>query len=385
MRGWDSFVKGVCGLFALGASVGCSGAMDAEADGELVARAEQPLLTVPGAFYTDAPSYGWCTSFQPNVSANCHAGYSANSTGGISTTTHLALGHYRVFFPGLLPEGNVQITAIGGNVHCSLLDIASWPAGQTVDLVCRTPAGAAVDSKFVVSYYRDTNVGGVLGGYALVRGAVPPLAVTDSWNSTGGAVVATNTGVGMYRVQFPGQVLGADTVLVTASGSRPVHCKVGNWSSFGGGVAVDVRCFNFTGAPQNNDFSVSYGRNIRAEPRSTLPTGIQGAFSVVNPGGGVNLAFSRNTCPAGVNTASLFGTTYNERYHAVTAFGGEVPIAGLVSALGSAGSYCNLVQGPIQGVQSDSTLIVNCFSPNGLTPAPSMHTGMVMLRDHGGC
>jgi hypothetical protein len=371
-------------LLALGASVGCSSATDAGAEGELVAHAEQPLLLIPGAFYTVAPSYGWCTSTQPNLSADCHPGYSSNSTGAVSTVTRLAVGRYQVFFPGLLPNGNVQLVGMGGNVHCNPLGTLSSPAGQTVDIVCRTPAGAVVDSRFVVSYYRDTNVGGVLGGYAQVRGTVPPL-VTNPWNSAGGVVSATNTGVGMYRVVFPGQVLGSDTVQITATGPSPVHCKIGNWSNIGGAVAVDVRCFNFAGAPQNNDFSVSYGRNIRGEPRNTLPTGTQGAFSVVNPGGGVNLAFTRNTCAAGPNTANLFGTTYTERYHAITTFLGEVPTGGLVTALGSTGTYCNLAQVPLQGVQSDSTLLVNCFTPNGLAAAQSMHTGMVMLQDQGGC
>jgi hypothetical protein len=375
-------VRAVCvGAVVLGLVAGCGAGASGAADepGESVARAVEPLLTIPGAFYTVAPSFGWCGVPVPGVSGNCHAGYSTNSTLATNTVTRLSTGRFRVFFPGLLAGGNVQISAVG-NPHCNLLSVSTSGGGQSVDLTCRTPAGALVDSRFLVSYYRDSNVGGILGGYALVRSTTPP-TLSNTWNSSGAAVSVINTGVGAYRVTFPGQVLGGDTALVTAATSAAAYCQLAGWS---GAVSVDVRCFSFAGAPQNADFSVSYNRNVRGEPRNTLPTGTQGAFSLVNTAGGINSAFSRNNCPSGSNAATIVLGEYSETYHAVTSFGGEVPICALTTAINTAGVYCNPSHLPIQGVRSDSHLRVNCFTPSGAT-TNSQHTSMVFLQDQGGC
>jgi hypothetical protein len=383
-RFWSriSQVVVACGLLA---PSGCGSAVE-EPD---TATAVEPLLKVPGSFYTTAAEYGWCGVALATMSTNCHAGYSANSTGATNSYTRIATGRYRVLFPSLSNGGNVQLGAVGSNARCSLLSTSASAGGVLVDLACRDTAGALVDAKFQVSYYRETNVGGVLGAYALVRTGASP-SVSALWNSAGGGATLTNLGTGVHRVTFPGQVFGADTVIVTPASSSAVYCKPASWSpaSGGGGVSIDVRCFTFAGVPTNGDFSISYNQNLRAEPRNTLASGTQGGFSLVQSPGIVSSSFSRNTCSSGSNSASqIFVGQYNETFHARSNTGGaEFPTAGLVSAKGSNSAYCNLSAFVVQGnAFADMTAVVKCFSPTG-TQVSAEHTTLVMQQAPGaGC
>lgn len=385
-----------CGFSTLMA-LGCgsaTGTGTGEATGsdgvEAIGTSEQPLLLTPGAFYTTAPHFGFCSAAAPSISDVCHPGYSFNSAPGAASYTRLAAGVYSVAFPGLSHGGNAQAVAVGSNAHCAVSNVAPNSGNELVQIVCRDPSGLPVDTRFTVSYYRDTNVGGILGGYALVRNTAP-LTVVDTWNSTGSPVLASTSGVGAYRVIFPGQVLGADTALVTAaSGSLSAHCKILTWSSLGSSVAVDVRCFNFGGAPANADFSVSYGRNIRGEPRNSLPTGTQGGFSLVNAPGGVQPTFSKNSCPAGINSATKIGAPFNyyqEKFFATGAsLHSERPAYGFVTAQGTGANYCNLDFFAIQKFAgTPSEVYVKCFAANGASVADTPHVTMFMLQDAKGC
>ena len=342
-----------------------------------------PLLGAPGAFYTVAPAWAFCGS---TSLVDCHGGYSFNSRGAKPTFLKRAVGLYRLMFENQPANGNVQLAASSSNAHCGLA--AQFPSGTGVglDIACRAPSsGAPVDSQFMVSYYRDTNVGGSLGGYANVS-AVAPFTTSNTWNSSGGPIGVQSLGLGRYRVTFSGQQPGGDNAQVTALTSGPAYCTLAanGWS---GGV-VDVTCFNSLGQAASVPFSVSYGHNVRGEPRNALPAGTQGALVVVNSPGGVDPNRSRNSCSVGGNSAVFqqqpSGLTYVETYHAVTATQGEVPLMSLVSGMSGSGAYCNLSHFPIQGVRSDSTGLVRCFGPGG-TETSATHSSMFIIQDHSGC
>jgi hypothetical protein len=363
--------------------LGCSSGVE-EAP-ESVDSAQQPLLQNPGPAYTTAAQFGWCGAGGASLpSGPCHPGFSFNSAGGAITASRINVGVYGVHFAGLTHGGNAQVVAQGSNAHCAITQVAPQNGGEFMQIACRAPSGALVDTRYMVSYYRDTNISGVLGGYALVRNT-SPLSLVDTWNSTGSAVSVSSSGGGSYRVVFPGQVLGADTVQVTAVTGSNVYCKAANWSSVGSGVAVDVRCFNFNGSPQNSDFSISYSRNLRGEVRNTLPTGTQGGYSVVTSTGVVNPSFSKNTCPTGNNTVFQSGVgTYVDRIAGLGATQGERPALGLVTALGWDNNYCNLTTVPFHQIQAPSIVQVSCFGAAG-QPANTQHIVMFELQDIGGC
>jgi hypothetical protein len=393
MRWVDAFFERayalVCslGVAALGASACASTDSISNEQSEAVSATTEAIFTAPGGFYSTAPSFATCAISGPFAAptVNCHNGYSMNSTGGTNTGTRLSVGQYRIFMPGMPGGGNVQAATVGSNNHCNFVGTNVVAGGFDINVLCRTPTGVLTDARFIVSYYRDTNVGGPLGAYAQSQGLIAP-TLTNVWNSSGGGATVTQLGTGSYRVVFPGQASPNDTALVSSAGALAGHCKLGSWLNSGTGVAVNVLCFDFFGSPQNNQFSVSYGRNIRGEPRNSLPTGTQGAFALVNANATINPAFSRNTCAAGVNSVTTFQpAVYQEKFHAVTGFIGERPIAAFTTAIGPTGSYCTLKMNPVQGVMSDSTVIVNCFSPDGQTPTPTQHTTMMFIQDASAC
>jgi hypothetical protein len=360
----------ICGTAALGC-----GEVPEDTDVETV---QAPLLGIPGPFYKAPPAFGFCghAGF-----FTCHGGYSFNSNGAQPSFLKRGVGMYRVTFENVPANGNAQVSAVSGNAHCNVS--AQFPSGTGVgiDVFCRAPSGAQVESKFMLSYYRDTNVGGPLGGYANVRGTAP-FTTSNAWNSSGGPINVQSLGPGNTRVTFTGQLVGGDNAQVTALTSGGAYCTLANWT----GGTVDVRCWSSLGAPAGVDFSLSYGRNVRGEPRNTLPTGTQGALVVVMPAGGVDLNRSRNTCQAGGNAAILQqpNNAYRETYHAITVTQAEVPLTSLVSAMSSTGAYCNLTHFPVQGVQSNSLGFVSCFAPNGASTT-AMHSSMFIIQDRGGC
>jgi hypothetical protein len=364
----------LCGALALGC-----GELDVNEAAD-VETAQSALLGAPGAFYNVPPSWAFCGYSGGN---ECHGGYSFNSRGAKPSFLKRGVGMYRVTFENQFTNGNVQVSAVRTNAHCNLAAQFSSGTGVGLDVFCRAPSGALADSAFMLSYYRDTNVGGILGGYANVNG-VAPLTTGNAWNSTGGPIGLITFGPGSYRVTFVGQAAGGDNAQVTALTSGGAYCTIAGTGWTGG--AVDVRCFASNGAPANVPFSVSYGRNVRGEPRNALPTGTQGALVVVGAPGGVDASRSRHSCPAGVNTATLSqpDNVYTEMYHAVTAFQGEVPLMSLVSAMNSNGAYCNLKSFPIQGVRSDSRGQVSCFTPTGVSTT-SMHSSQFIIQDRPGC
>jgi hypothetical protein len=340
---------------------------------------QAPLLGIPGGFYDTPPDFGFCG--YPGF-GGCHGGYVFNSRGARPGLLRRGVGMYRVTFENQPSNGNPQVAAASGNVHCNVA--AQFPSGTGVgiDVFCRAPSGALTDAKFMLSYYRDTNVGGPLGGYANVSG-VTPFATSNTWNSSGGPITVQNFGLGNYRVSFAGQIANGDNAQVTALTSGGAYCTLGSAGWNGGNV--DVRCFSSSGAPANVNFSVWYGRNVRGEPRNTLATGTQGALAVVGAGGGVDPNRSRNTCQAGANSAVLQqpNNLYSETYHAITTTQAEVPLTSLVSAMGT-GVYCNLNRFPVQGVRSDSHGFVSCFTPSGASTTAT-HSSHFIIQDRGGC
>lgn len=84
-------------------------------------------------------------------------------------------------------------------------------------------------------------------------------SATYAHNSSGGAVTATRSGAGQYRVTFDG--LGGNgtaggNVQVTAYGPGTEACKVYWWSSGSADFSADVRCFQPSGAPVDARYTI---------------------------------------------------------------------------------------------------------------------------------
>lgn len=82
------------------------------------------------------------------------------------------------------------------------------------------------------------------------------------WNSTGAANTISRVSTGRYTVYLPNLGGLNGTVLVSAYGGTSNYCKVAGWGPPIMGVAttqaVDVRCFTFSGAPADTQYTMSF-------------------------------------------------------------------------------------------------------------------------------
>src|SRR5438270_871613 len=81
-----------------------------------------------------------------------------------------------------------------------------------------------------------------------------------SFNSSGGGITISRSGVGAYVVNFSGiggSGSAGGNVLVTAYGGGSETCKVMNWSSSGANFVANVRCFNSGGSPIDTRYSIN--------------------------------------------------------------------------------------------------------------------------------
>ena len=84
-------------------------------------------------------------------------------------------------------------------------------------------------------------------------------SATYAFNSAGGPITATRSGMGQYAITFAG-LGGAGTaggnVQVTAYGSTSDFCKVASWGSGGDDFTANVLCFKVTGAPVDMRYTI---------------------------------------------------------------------------------------------------------------------------------
>lgn len=197
--------------------------------------------------------------------------YSFNSSGGGISISRSAVGNYTVRFSGLgggaSAGGNVLVTAYGGGSE--ICKVASWNsagADFTPNVRCFTAGGAAVDTMYTVRVVMNNAAHSANGnGYAWAdnpTSASYTPSTMYSFNSSGGAVSITRSGVGMYAVRFSGLGGGSagGNVQVTAYGSNADVCKVASWSFAPTDFIANVRCFRSGGGPVDTTYSINVVR-----------------------------------------------------------------------------------------------------------------------------
>ncbi len=195
--------------------------------------------------------------------------YSYNSRSASNRIQRSAKGQYVVRLNGLGGiGGHVQLTPYGsGTVRCS---VAGWSASgstQTVKVGCRTPAGAAADAMFTMTFARGGAVTGADGAdtaYLWSDDLIAqnhPAKESYAFSTTGAEMTISRMQVGEYTVALAG--LGGDngTVHVTPYGDRGIQCSTSYWASFGTkDQRVFVSCFGPKGEPRDSRFTLTYAR-----------------------------------------------------------------------------------------------------------------------------
>ncbi|TDB73994.1 hypothetical protein [Micromonospora sp. KC723] len=258
--GYVSPVTGEVFVFGITVWVRCFDTSGAPADSEFTASWASASGMAGG--HSD---FAYLTTSVPDHDHELPAETQFNSAGQVNKVRHVGVGRYTVYFQGLgsrqLPadadRGHVQVTARDDRGRrCKVLTFWVNDENTQVDVACHNAAGEPSDSRFSISYSRDTSlVWTPWGAYTRVSGG----AVHPQWTYPAGSTSVTRgTGrdEGLFWVQTPMDgFMARGNVQVTAVGSGAHHCKVARWSPEKG---VWVRCFTSRGDPIRNPFLVSF-------------------------------------------------------------------------------------------------------------------------------
>lgn len=78
-----------------------------------------------------------------------------------------------------------------------------------------------------------------------------------SFNSSGGAITATRSAIGVYAITFAGLGGVGGNVQVTAQATG-AYCRVSSWNSLLADVIINIRCFDSTGAAEDSPYNVLF-------------------------------------------------------------------------------------------------------------------------------
>ncbi len=180
--------------------------------------------------------------------------YSYNSSGGAMKITHTDVGRYAVTFTGLDLSGTVALASAydtqGGLCH--------WVAttGEEVSVRCSSAAGSNTDAKFTLTVFGKGTKGATVLGFAHANDKTSASYTPDAARSNnlgGGAITASRTATGTYKMDFSGLALDdVENVQVMPYGDPAARCSVKSW----GGSTVNVYCYDTAGALADAEYAV---------------------------------------------------------------------------------------------------------------------------------
>jgi hypothetical protein len=324
-------------------------------------------LILPTLASAQKLSYVWANepasaSYTPSTS------YSFNSAGGAINISRSGAGTYAVRFAGLgggaSVGGNVLVTSYGGGTE--ICKAANWNSGGadfTVNVRCFTAAGAAIDAMYTVrvTWYNSPSPGRRVS-YAWAdnpASASYTPSTMYSFNSLGGAINISRSGVGTYAVRFSdfgnGQGSTGGNVLVTAYGGGSEACKVASWDNSGADYIVNVRCFTAAGAAADTMYTVraAWGHSASIHPLSGYVWADNPASASYTP----NTMFSFNSAALPVSITRSGVGAYAVRLSGLGggSLGGNVQ----VTAYGSDAATCKV--GSWSFAPTDFIANVRCF------------------------
>jgi hypothetical protein len=297
------------------------------------------------------------------------ASYASNSTGGPITITRSGNGAYAVRFVGLgRADGqreNVQVTSYLEMSYCG---IGSWQtvgADLVVNVLCFSPAGMAMDSRYTVLVTGARTLASRTG-FAL---ADQPSAIsyrpTSRHSSASGDVAIARSAAGTYQVSFAnlsrGPGSGPETVMVTQVGSGSNRCFVLNWNY--SGFTANIRCTDRAGALTDAQFSILVMERGRAGQRTGFLWANEPASADYTP----DNVYSHNSAGLVINARRTGPGVYQVSWDGLIKGPGTETV--LVTAYGAADRFCRT---SFWGMASATTfqVTVACFDPTG-APADS--------------
>lgn len=306
--------------------------------------------------------------------------YKQYSSSGTATVTHLATGYWRVTFPNIaVSGGTVHVSAYAGAHHCK---VSSWgQSGNNMDVYarCFNAAGAPVDGRFTVLFYRDDPGKSSIYGNAYVWADNPTAAsytpsTTYQFNSRGAVNTITRSGPGAYQVRLPRmerhwlESNHGGTVQVTAYGAGPERCKVRSWGQSGNDILVNVGCMNGATAADSR-FTLSWMREPGGFAKFVAEDTEERFYVWGNATPTPSDFYQSDSYGNGGATMEFFApNTYRVHLPYVKAYNST---NAQVTAYGSGNAYCTI--GGWYAAASGTTVDVRCYDAAG-SPTASMFT-----------
>lgn len=197
----------------------------------------------PAPLATRVVAYAFSDQATPVAPYAPAANRSFNAGGGaISIAKEVTTGNYTVTFTGLdlAANGVALVTAFGGSGHCS------WggTTGSAVAVRCFDSAGSNADTKFSVTVFAEGSASSAsILGFAhandMASASYTPQATRSNNAVGGGAITATRSGAGVYKIDFGGLATGdIENIQVMPYGSGK-RCSISGVTD----SAVDVSCY----------------------------------------------------------------------------------------------------------------------------------------------
>jgi uncharacterized protein YjdB len=220
--------------------------------------------------------------------------------------------------------------------------------------------------------------------YAWANDAAPtaPYTPLASWafNSSGKATTIARTGTGVYTVTFGGMQTPAgktETVMVTGYGVGNATCKIGNWvNTDQSEVVATVRCFDVSGAPSDQRFTILLLGNDALPARAAFAwADQQSATAAYTP----HASYSYNSSGQLPSISRVQTGTYDVTFTGNQRQAGNGPETFLVTAYGATAERCTVESWDF----SVPRVRVQCTNRNGVA-TDSRFTILMMERSRAG-
>lgn len=269
-------------------------------------------------------AYAWAEN-PTSASYTPSSTYSYNAGGGSIVAKRDSKGRYNITFNGLaLSGGNVQVNAYGGtSASCN---VTFWGGGKA-NVACNDAAGNAIDSLYTISIADDnSSATAKVVAYAWANSPTSASYSPSSlyaYNSKGGSITATRSGVGKYDMKFDSLNMSGGNVQVSSYGGADTSCQVDVWGS----SSANVSCYDKSGNPADSRYVI---RMIDDNPAAATKTEIAAYAWLDNKSAASytpSATYSFNSGGGKILATRSAKGVYNVKFNALKLSGGHVSVS----------------------------------------------------------
>lgn len=300
-------------------------------------------------------------------SGNNTGDYVYDSAGGAVTESNTDTGDYQISFGGLSSiskEATIDISPyydFTSPATCSPVNWGTSDGALLVDVSCYDFSGSLVDSEFDVTVtLPKTTTSGVFDTAFANKGGKSGTLTSHEYNSAGKSNSVKYLGTGKYQVTMGGaKTTGTEGLAVaTAAGAEGGDCQATSWKASSAGEVIDVDCFDFTGAPANRNFFLTYelDNNLMDE------SGITTAAGYANKSSGLYQPANQYD---NVEGARLSVVRFSSGSYEVLPVGseGDPDNGGLMQVVAVSKSYVDCMSDGWDSAEFTPSLSVICLNP----------------------